>query len=346
MKYYVGLDVSINETAVCVVNEDGKIVHETMVATEPKDIFQYLSSKNIAYDRIGIESSNLSIWLYKELQNYNYPVICIETRHAKAAMAAQNVKTDKNDARGIAQMMRTGWYKPVHIKSEKNQRIKMVINSRRCLVDQRIVIENHIRGILKTFGLKTGQTTKPKYEDRIKELITDDGELEMAISPLLEVRTSILRQIQILDKLLFTAVKADHRCQNLMTIPGVGPLTALLYIATIDDPNRFQRSRHVPVHLGLTPRKYASGEIDYNGRITKCGDSLLRSHLYEAASVILRRSTKKNGLKSWGSNIAKRSSTKNARVAVSRKLAIVMHQMWLTGKEFDWEAGLVQKQVA
>lgn len=346
MKYYAGLDVSMNETAVCIMDQDGNVTHEAMVPTEPKDISEYLSNTGLSYERIGMESSNLAIWLYKALHNAGHTVICIETRHAKAAMAAQNVKTDRNDARGIAQMMRTAWYKPVHVKSEKNQRIKMVINSRRCLVDQRVVIENYIRGALKTFGLKVGQTTKPKYEERIRELIQGDGELEIAIIPLLEVRASILRQIQILEQLLITAARTDHQCKKLMTIPGIGPLTALLFIATIDDPHRFQRSRHVPVHLGITPRKYASGEIDFNGSITKCGDSLLRSHLYEAASVILRRSTKKNGLKSWGLNIAKRSGMKNARVAVSRKLAIVMHRMWLDDSEFDWDIGSADKQAA
>lgn len=346
MKYYVGLDVSTNETAICIIDQDGNIYHEKMVQTEPKDIVKYLSSKHLSYERIGLESSNLSIWLYKELDNASYPVICIETRHAKAAMAAQSIKTDRNDARGIAQIMRTGWYKTVHIKSEKNQRIKMIINSRNCLVGQRLVIESHIRGALKTFGLKTGQTTKLRYEDRIKELVKGDGELELAVYPLLETRAAILGQIQLLERLLIVAAKSDLHCRNLMSIPGVGPLTALLFIATIDDPNRFRRSRHVPVHLGLTPRKYASGEIDYNGHITKCGDSLLRSYLYEAASVILRQSTKKNSLKSWGLNIAKRSSTKNARVAVSRKLAVIMHRMWLTGKEFEWDTDIVHKQAA
>ncbi len=344
MKYYAGLDVSLQETAVCIIDQEGNIVHEAMVTTEPLDISKYLSSKEIIYEHIGIEASNLAIWLYKELRKEDFPIVCIETRHAKAAMAAQNVKTDKNDARGIAQMMRTSWYKPVHIKSEKSQRIKMVINSRRCLVEQRIVVENHIRGTLKIFGLKTGAVTKTKYEGRVRSLIRGDGELEITIIPLLEVRASILRQIQTLEQLLIAAAESDQVCRNLMTIPGIGPMTALLFVTTIDDPTRFDRSRHVPVHLGLTPRKYASGEVDYNGCITKCGDNLLRSHLYEAASVILRRSTKKCGLKTWGLNIAKRSSTKNARVAVSRKLAILMHKMWLTESEFDWNIGSTNQQ--
>jgi len=346
MKYYVGLDVSMKETAICIMDQDGKIMHEKMVTTEPEDISKYLASKKYPFERIGIEASNLAIWLYKTLNASGYRIVCIETHHAKAAMAAQNVKTDKNDARGIAQMMRTGWYKPVHIKSENSQRLKMVINNRKCLVGQRLVIENQIRGTLKTFGLKVGETTRHKYESRIRELIEGDGELEIAIHPLLDVRALIVKQIQMLEKLLATAAKNDQICRNFMSIPGVGPLTALLFKAVIDDPKRFRRSRHVPVHLGLTPRKYASGEVDYNGRITKCGDDLLRNHLYEAAAVVLRQTTKKNELKSWGLSIAKRSSTKNARVAVARKLAVIMHRMWLDCTEFDWNAGLSEKKAA
>jgi transposase len=131
--------------------------------------------------------------------------------------------------------------------------------------------------------------------------------------------------------MILTAAENDDVCQRLMSVPGVGPLTALMFIAVIDDPTRFKRSRDVPVHLGLTPRKYSSGEIDYTGRITKCGDQLLRTHLFEAAAYILRPSAKRSTLKIWGTNIAKRSCLRKARIAVSRSLAIVMHRMWVDG---------------
>ena len=336
MKYFVGLDISLKETAVCITDKDGQIVKEGMVPTEPEDIAKYLQSTGLSYERVGLEASNLSIWLYRELLNAGYPVVCIETRHAKAAMAAQNVKTDRNDARGIAQMMQTGWFKAVHVKSDESQRLKMLLNNRKCLVKQRVLFENQIRGTIKVFGLKTGEVTCRKYEARIRELINGDGELEAGIIPLLEVRALIMKQIQALDKMLLTAAKNDDVCKLLMSVPGVGPLTAVLYKAVIDDPTRFKRSRDVAVHVGVTPRKHASGQVDYNGRITKCGDQLLRSHLFEAAAYILRPSTKKSQLKSWGLRIAKRSSTNNARIAVSRRLSIIMHRMWVDGTEFDW----------
>jgi len=336
MKYYVGLDVSMNETAVCITDEGGEIIQETMVATDPGSIAKYLQSANLSLESIGLEASNLSIWLYHNLSATGYPVIVIETRHAKAAMAAQNVKTDRNDARGIAHIMRTGWFKHVHVKSDESQRIRLIINGRKTLVQQKTVLENQIRGSLKTFGLKTGKVTRHQYEPRIWELIEGDGELEMAISPLLEVRALIVRKIHLINKSLIMAARKDDMCRAWMTIPGIGPITALLYKATIDDPKRFKRPRHVGPHLGLTPRKYASGETDFNGGITKCGDQMLRYHLYNAAATMLRKPAKKNRVKSWGLQIAKRSNPKKAKVAVARKLAIIMHRMWLDGTEFDF----------
>jgi transposase len=335
MHYFVGLDVSMNETAICVVDQAGKILFEGSVVTDPEDIDSYLRKTGLPLEKIGLEASNLSIWLYRELSAKGYVVFCIETNHAKAAMAAQNVKTDKNDARGIAQMMRTGWYKPVHVKSEVSQKLKMILNNRKCLVNLRIAMESQIRGTLKIFGLKVGEISRQSYEKRVRELISTDGELDIAISPLLEVRALILERSRELEKLLMDAAKKDQVCRCLMSAPGVGPLTALLFKANIDDPTRFRRSKEVAVQLGLTPRKYASGEVDYNGRITKCGDGLLRNHLYEAAAVVLRNSSPKSELKTWGLQLSKRSGTKKARVAVARKLSVILHKMWVTGNKFE-----------
>lgn len=336
MKYYAGLDVSSKETAICVMNQGGEIICETMVSTEPKDIDQYFSSIEVSLELVGIEASNISIWLHNCLTRLGYPITMIESHHAKSALAAQNVKTDKNDARGIAHIMRTGWYKPVHVKSDPSQRLKMLLNNRKCLVEQRVLIENQIRGSLKTFGIKVGEVTTKKYTIRVSELIEGDGELEMAVYPLLSIRNLIIKEISQFDKILCSAAEGDKVCRQLMTIPSVGALTALLFVAIIDEPARFKKSKNIPVHLGLTPRKYASGEVDYNGGITKSGDSLIRGHLYEAAAFILRPSSKPNPLKSWGLKLAKRSSIKKARVAVARKLSIIMHRMWIDETEFDW----------
>lgn len=335
-KYYVGCDVSDKETALCIVNNDGDIVRETMVPSEPDDIAAYFQSTDLTFERIGLEASSLSIWLCRALAEAGYPVICIETYKSSAFLAAQKMKTDRNDARGIAQMMRCGLYSEVHIKSDASQRFKMLLNNRRFLVEQRVDIENQIRGSLKVFGLKIGPVSERQYEARVRELITGDGELEMAVSPLLEQRAAGVARIQELEAMLATAAKTDAVCRLLMTAPGIGPLTALLYKAVIDDPTRFKRSRDVPAQLGLVPRKYASGETDYNGGITKAGDVMLRHHLYRAAATLTQNSARPCKLKEWGRNLRKRSSYKSSTVAVARKLSIILHRMWMDGAEFDW----------
>lgn len=335
-KYHVGCDVSDKETALCIVNSDGDIVQETMVPSEPKDIVSYFESTCLTFERIGLEASSLSIWLCRALAEAGYPVICIETHKSSAFLAAQKMKTDRNDARGIAQMMRCNLYSEVHIKSDASQRIKMLINNRRFLVEQRVDIENQIRGSLKVFGLKIGPITERRYEARVRELIDGDGELEAAVMPLLEQRASGVERIQALETMLATAAKKDEVCRLLMTAPGVGPLTALLYKAVIDDPTRFKHSRDVAPQLGLVPRKYASGETDYNGGITKAGDVMLRHHLYRAAATLTQNSARPCKLKEWGRNVRKRSSYKSSTVAVARKLSIILHRMWMDGAEFDW----------
>lgn len=335
-RYYVGLDVSDKLTAICIVDYEGKIIQEAMVDTEPESIDEYLQATGLSYERVGIEANNLAIWLYWKLRETGYPIICVETHHTSCFMKAQNMKTDKNDARGIAEMMRGNFYKEVHIKSDESQRFKLLVNNRRFMVKQRVDLENQIRGSLKTFGLKTGEVTEFRYEARVRELIAGDGELEASVLPLLEQRSSGLEHIKVLGKLLTTAAKNDPVCQLLMTAPGIGPLTAILYKAVIDDPTRFKRSKDVPCHLGLIPKKYASGQTDRNLGISKSGDIMLRAHLYTAAASLMRHSARPCWLKSWGRDLHKRSSYKSASVAVARKLSIIMHRMWMDGTEFDW----------
>lgn len=266
------------------------------------------------------------------------PAICIETRHAKAAMQAQNVKTDRNDARGIAHMMRTGRFRVVHVKSVNSQKLRVLLGNRKFLLQKRFDIEYRIRGTLKAFGLKVGKVPVMGYEGRVRELMEGNADLSAWVEPLLEARRALLEQFKTLEKAILDYVKNDAVCRRLMTIPGVGPLTALAFKTGIDRPERFAKSANVGAALGLTPRKYASGQIDYDGRITKCGDALVRTHLYEAAKVLLSRVTKWSALKAWGLKIARRSSMKNACVAVARRLAVIMHRMWIDGSDFQWGA--------
>jgi len=334
MRYFVGLDVSLKKTAVCVVDEQGKVIREGFAETEPAMLDVWLKETGLAFERIGLEAGPCSSWLYRELTATGWPVTCIETRHAKAAMQAQNIKTDRNDARGIAQMMRTGWFRPVHVKGEACQKIRAIMTARRCLLDKRIDIENHIRATLRNFGLKVGAVTLTSFEARVRELMEGDGDLEACIAPMLEVRNKIHEQFRTLENMVMGVVRKDETCRRFMTVPGVGPLTALAFKTAIEDPRRFNKSRNVGVHLGLTPRKYASGEVDYNGRITRCGDFFAREHLFEAAHSMLVRSKKWSALRAWGMRVAKRSSISNARVAVARKLSVILHRMWIDGTDF------------
>jgi len=321
---------------VCVVDQEGTIIKEGPVSTEPDAIVTFLTATKLKLEHVGFEAGPLSPWLYHERLAANVPVICVETRHAKAALRAQNMKTDRNDARGLAQIMRTGWYKAVHIKSTSNQKLRMLLKTRRWVVDKRLDLENHIRGTLKVFGCKLGKVTTVTYEARVRNLIAADTELQTGLDPLLLVREQFLVQFQTLDKAVQKAVKADAVCQRLMTVPGVGPLTALLFRTTIDCPARFSQSRDVGVHLGLTPRKYASGEVNDDGRMTKCGDAMMRHHVYEAALVMLTRGARWHPLKAWGLRLAKRRSMNNAFVAVARKLAILLHRLWVDGTTCRW----------
>lgn len=335
MKYYCGLDVSLNSTAACVVNQDGTIIREGELLSEPAAIDQWLKNLGLPMERVGLEAGGLSSWLCHELLAGKWPVICIETRHAKAAMNAQQVKTDRNDARGLAHIMRTGWYKEVHIKSRDSQELRMLLNNRRFLLDKRLATDNEIRGSLRTFGLKLGKVTPKTYELRIRELVGDNAKFQACIFPMLEVRRVLIEQCKKLEKMILDYVKDDQICQLFMTIPGVGPLTALVYKTFVDRPQRFQKSKAVGAALGLTPRKYASGEVDYDGHITKCGDAFVRMHLFEAAKVLLSRAGKPSELKSWGLRLAKRSSKKKACIAVARRLAVIMHAMWRDGTVFQ-----------
>jgi transposase len=335
MKYYCAFDVSLNKSAACIIDHDGTIVREDDIASEPAALHQWLKTTGLSMERVGMEAGGLSSWLCQELLAEGWPVVCIETRHAKAAMKAQQVKTDRNDARGLAQIIRTGWYKEVHIKSQDSQELRMLLNNRRCLLDKRLDIDSQIRGSLRTFGLKLGKVTAATYERRIRELVGDNEKFQACVFPMLEVRRVMIDQCKRLEKLILDYVKEDQVCQLFMTIPGVGPLTALVYKTFVDRPDRFKKSKAVGAAIGLTPRKYASGEVDYDGHITKCGDAFVRMHLFEAAKVLLSRAGKPSELKSWGLRLAKRSSKKKACVAVARRLAVIMHAMWRDGTVFQ-----------
>ena len=338
MQHYVGLDVSLKQTAVCVVDQTGKIKREGMVASDPDAIACFIAAHAPQLARIGLETGATSTWLWTELNKRGLPVICIDARHAKAALKMQINKSDRNDAAGIARIMQCGWYKEVRVKDLDSHAVRALLSSRALLVELKRDLENQIRGLLKNFGLVIGRAKMTTFVTRAKELLDGQPALSAAVEPLLKAREALERQIADLDRKVLRLARSAPQVRRFMTVPGVGPITALCYLATIDDPARFKKSSSVGAYVGLTTRRYASGETDWTGRISKCGDAMLRSYLYEAANVLLTRVTRWSGLKAWGMRIAKRRSLNKARVAVARKLAVILHRMWINGTEFSWSS--------
>jgi transposase len=334
MSVYVGLDVSLNSVSICVIDAAGELVWRGKSLSEPASLLAALAPHRALIQLAGIEACPLSEWLYGALAGAGVPVVCIETRHAQRFLSSRPNKTDRSDARGIAEMMRLGHFRPVHVKSRASQILRTTLRARHKFVEHLQSIELTIRGLLKVHGLKLGAVHRCTFAARVEALSADAPELRLAIEPLLEARNVMRRQKVILDRRLSQMARADAVCQRLMTIPGVGPIVSLAFRSTIDEPDRFKNSKALAAHLGLTPRVYQSGELDRSGNISKCGDRMMRHALYEAANSHLRIAKKWSPLKAWGMKLAPRIGAKKACVAVARKLAIIMHRMWLDGTEF------------
>jgi transposase len=341
MDHFAGLDVSVKETSVCIVDDTGRIVREVKVASEPEALLAVLTNPTYHFKRIGLEAGPLSQWLYGVFAEAGLPVICTETRHMRAVLKAQINKTDRNDARGIAQMMRVGLYRPVHVKTLRSQKLRMLLTHRKLLQAKAIALENDLRSTLRNFGLKVGMIGAVKFEGRIKELVENLPDLGTLVEPLLIVRRVLHEQIGILHRRLLDIVRNDDVCRRLMTIPGVGPVVALTYRATVDVPARFKNSKAVGASFGLTPSRHQSGESDGPGAISRCGDEMMRVMLYEAAQVMLTRTNKWSWLKAWAMKVARHRGMKKAIVALARRLAVIMHRLWVDGTEFRWTAQVV-----
>ena len=336
MVHYVGLDVSLKQTSICVVNQTGLVVREGVVDSDPEAIAEFVRSKAPEAVRIGLETGPTTTWLWTELSRLGLPMICIDARHAKAVLKMQINKSDRNDAAGIARIMQTGWFKEVRVKDLDSHSIRALLASRALLVKIKRDLENQVRGLLKNLGLVIGRAKFNVFAARAEELIEGRPELVAAIGPLLDARKTIEHHVGDLDRKVLKLARHDVQVRRFMTAPGVGPITALCFKATIGDPTRFNRSRSVGAYVGLTPRRHSSGEIDWSGRISKCGDAMLRTYLFEAANVLLTRVPKWSALKAWGMKLAKRSGLRKAKVAVARKLAVILHRMWIDGTEFNW----------
>lgn len=336
MEHYAGIDVSLEQSSVCVVDARGRIVREAKVASDPAALVEWFRGLGVTVERIGLEAGPLSQWLHAGLSEASFEVVLLETRHVKAALSAMTVKTDRKDARGIAQLVRLGWYRGVHCKTLPAQELRVLLGARKLLQGKLHDVELSIRGLLRGFGLKVGKISKGRYAARIRELIAGHAMLSRAIEPMLRARAALQAEFQALHGEVLAVGREDAVCRRLMTAPGVGVVVALSYKAMLDDPRRFTSSKDVGPHVGLTPRKYQSGETDVTGHISKVGDAMARTALYEAAQVILTRVQRFSSLKRWGLAVAKRRGMKRAIVAVARKLATILHRMWVDGTTFRW----------
>jgi transposase len=336
---YAGLDVSLKETAVCIVDDAGKIVFERMVPTDPRLLAGCLAKHAPRLERFGIESGATSAWLWREFRALGLPVVCLDSRHAHRVLSMKRNKNDRNDARGLADLVRMGWYREARVRSLDAQYIRSMLLSRQQLLQSRRAVENQMRGALKTLGVMTGPTKGRGFMPRVVALRADNDWLGPILDPLIAARAAIAKQLRMVSESVLAAAREDADARRMMTVPGIGPMTALAFKAAIDDPKRFTSSTKVGPYLGLTPRQYQSGESEWIGGIGKTNDPLLRAYLYEAAGVLMTRVRRDCPLKEWAKRLAKRIGWKRASIAVARKLAVILHAIWRDGTEFSWKAG-------
>src|SRR5215213_9167093 len=323
-------------SSVCVVDAQGKIVKEAKVSSEPEALVSFFKGLGFPMKRIGLEAGPLSQWLHAGLVEAGFETILLETRHVKAALGAMTVKTDRNDARGMAQMLRMGWFRPDHAKPIPAQEIRALLVARKQLQARLNDLELGLRGILRGFGLKLGDVAKGRFEARVRELVAGQRTPESLAEPMLRARTALRAEFAALHREVLRIVRADADCRTMMTVPGVGAIVAVTFKAAVDDPGRFRRSRDVGAHLGLTPKRRQSGEVDRSGHISKTGDAQVRTALFEAAHVMLLRVRRFSALKAWALRVARARGLKRAKVALARKLAVVLHRLWVDGTEFRW----------
>ena len=336
MDHYAGIDVSLESASVCVVDASGKIVREGKVASEPEALVAWFAALGLRLARIGLEAGPLSQWLYAGMKAAGLAVELLETRHVRTAFKTMPVKSDRNDARGIAQLMRLGWFKPVHCKSMAAQETRALLTARKLVQSKLHDVEMSLRGTLRGFGLKVGRTTRKQFAARIQELVASHPSLQVIADALLAVRAVLLKEFNAFEKRLRGVARGHDKARLLMTTPSVGPIVALTYASAVDDPARFTSSKAAGPHFGLTPKKYQSGETDVSGRISKVGDAAVREALYQAAHVMLTKPVKGcTELKSWAMRIAKRAGMARAKVALARKLAVILHRMLADKQSFN-----------
>jgi len=348
MGLYVGLDISQKQTTICVVDEQGKVVVQGGSLTRASDIDGWLGNRvdRAQIVRVGLEAGNMSSWIYSGLIKLGLTVVVLEAFQAHRFLATQRNKTDKNDARGLAQLTRMGeeFLKLVTVRSQDNQETRALLAMREHLAGQKRDLENHIAGVLKPFGLVVarGNVVPETFRERVIDALcaaADHGvEIRHFVVPPLDLYRNACSQLEVLNKQVEQMAADNPVCRRFMTVPGIGPVTALSFFSAVDFPQRFKHGADVGAYFGLTPRQFQSGETDHMMGISKRGDAMVRRHLVTAATVLLTATRKWCPLKAWGMKIAKRQGLAKARVAVARKLAVLLHSLWIKGEDFQWKA--------
>lgn len=337
MRLFIGLDVSLAKTAICVISEHGQIVREAEARSEPEMLVSWLRQLDGAIAAIGLEAGPLSQWLYRGLTSAGLDVVLMETRQVKGALRAMPIKTDRRDAEGIARLLHLGWFRPVHCKSISAQEVRAVLGARKAIQQGMMALELSLRGLLRNFGLKVGAISRGRFDLRIRELTNGNAMLEAATEPMLRARASLRQELVGIERCVRQLAQEDPVCRRLMSMPGIGSVVALTFRSAIDDPARFTSSKKVGPWVGLTPSRNQSGERDVSGGITKAGDVTLRRALCQAATVMMHRG-RSTWLRTWAAQIARRRGAKRAMVALARRIGVILHRMWIDDTDFRFES--------
>lgn len=334
MKLFVGMDVSLEKSALCVLSEHGDVLKEAEVASEPEALARWIEEQSGSIAAVGLEAGPLSQWLHRGLSAAGLDVVLMETRRIKGALKAMPIKTDRRDAEGIARLLHLGWFRPVHCKSVSAQEVRALLAARKAVQQGMIALEMSLRGLLRNFGLKVGAISRGRFEHRIRELATGNAMLEAATEPMLRARAALRQELAGLERHVRGLAQEDEVCQRLMSMPGIGAVVALTFRSAVDDPSRFNSSKKVGPWAGLTPSRNQSGERDVSGGITKAGDANLRRALCQAATVMMNRGPS-TWLRTWAERVARRRGRKCAMVALARRIAVVLHRMWRDDTAFQ-----------
>lgn len=340
MEHCAGLDVSLKQISICVVDGDGKTVARGACPADPDGVMEWFRTRSLAPYRIVHESGQLSIWLQRGLMRLGMPVACIDARKAYKSLSVRVNKSDASDAEGLAQLARTGWFTPVHIRSEEADRLRGLVGARERMIRLRRELEGHIRGVLKTFGIRMTGIDQGRQRQAFRDQLARAGETDPVLRAIsdgfIAAHATLCQAADDLDRAVKSKARAHPVARRLMTIPGVGPVNALSFIALVDNPTRFSRTSDIGAFLGLTPKRHQSGEMDWSGRVSKCGDGLMRSLLFEAASCVIHQVRRFSELKSWAVRLAGRRGFRKAAVATARKFAVLMLTLWKNETDYQW----------